>query len=206
MVECGKCRTWFHADCINKSESQLKSILIYFCQSCLSMHKNLKIITKDYSKEHTKALFKSHNILTIYNLYPYHVLLELYKILKFRMPYCMYELLNMTQCNGRGLSIVTPKVTLSSQKRTFIYNAVILWNKMYKSIIRPFTIKLHDMHRLRCDSYNPEVSYYDLSTTVSTFKSKVKDLLYKTQILGDINWSPINNLCVTDSWSRSFSG
>ena len=92
MVECGKCKNWFHDICINLSQSELNQILIYFCPSCLTNNSSLKIIHKDYSKEHTKPIFKDNDILTIYNLFPYHSLLELYKILKFRIPYCMYEL------------------------------------------------------------------------------------------------------------------
>ena len=44
-----------------------------------------------YQKEHTKPLFKTYEILAIHNLYAYHCFIELFKILKFRQPYSLYE-------------------------------------------------------------------------------------------------------------------
>ena len=194
MVECGKCRNWFHEVCIKETGSEIKSILIYFCPCCLAKHSNLKIIYIDYSKEHTKPLFKSNDILTVHNLFPYHVLLEVYKILKFRTPYCIYDILCISKSNGRGLTIPIPDVSLSSQKRTFIYKSIILWNKLYKRLLTPFSIKLHISHRLKHDSRDAELTYYDFSTKVATFKSKIKDLITNVQSIGDVNWSTINNL------------
>ena len=196
MVECGKCRNWFHDECIDKTESEIKQILIYFCPCCLTKDNSLKIVYKDYSKEHTKFLFNSHHIITIYNLYPYHLLLELYKILKFRTPYCMYEIVcNLNSNNSRGLSLSIPKVLLSSQKRTFTYKAIILWNKLHKKLLCPFTVKLHSSHKIKFDSIDTVLSYYDFSTKVSAFKSKLRDLLIDTQRLGiDDSWSVINNV------------
>ena len=46
-----------------------------------------------YTKEHTKPLFKSHITLTVHSLYVNHKVIELYKILKFRTPYCLFEMI-----------------------------------------------------------------------------------------------------------------
>ena len=121
MVECGKCRDWFHDECINLTLNEMKSILIYFCPCCLKRNDKLKIIYKDYSKEHTKPLFKLYTILSVHNLYLYHILLEMYKILKFQSPYCLYELFNKTKSDRTGLSISHPDVPLSKQKQIFIF-------------------------------------------------------------------------------------
>ena len=194
MVECGKYRNWFHEQCIIETESQLRSIVIYFCSSCLELNNNLKIVYKDYSKEHTKALFNSNHIVNVYNLYSYHTLLELYKILKFRTPYCLFSIYGISGSTGRGLSIPVPKISLAIQKRTFIYESINIWNKFYKKLLTPFTIKLHNAHKLKHDSLDTELSYYDFSTTVSTFRSRLKEIVIKVQGAGsDNSWAPINN-------------
>ena len=48
-----------------------------------------------YDKEHTKPLFNSYHILTVNNLYVYHCFIELFKILKFRQPYSLFELFKL---------------------------------------------------------------------------------------------------------------
>ena len=194
MVECGKCRNWFHEECIRESEYEIKSILIYFCVSCLEKNSNLKIVYKDYAKEHTKPLFITNNLITVYNLFPYHVLLELYKVLKFRTPYSLYDIIHNLKFNTRGLLINIPVVMLASQKRTFIYQGIVIWNKLYKRLVNPFSIKIHSMHRLKYDTLNTESTFYDFSTKVVTFKSKLKDLIMKVQSTGEVTWSTINNL------------
>ena len=85
MIECNK-------ECIGLNQSEIKQILVYFCNNCLESDSLFKIIYKDYNDEHTKPLFNSHKILTVHNLYVYHTLLETYKTLKFRSPYCIFEL------------------------------------------------------------------------------------------------------------------
>ena len=44
-----------------------------------------------YQKEHTKPFFKAYEMLAIRNLYAYHSFIEIFKILKFRQPYPLYE-------------------------------------------------------------------------------------------------------------------
>ena len=194
MIECGKCRNWFHDECINLTHSNIKSILIYFCPCCIKKNNHLKIIYKDYIKEHTKPLFKSHHILTVYNLYTYHVLLEIYKILKFRTPYCLYEIFSTVNSNRKGLTISNPGVLLSRQKKTFIYQAIILWNQHHRKLLKPFTITLHNSHRLKFDSFDLRSEYYDFTTKVATYKTRLKDLFFHSQNSEDeINWSLSNH-------------
>ena len=113
MIECNKCKDWYHNTCLNLSESEINEILIFFCPECKAANPSHKIVRKDYSKEHTKPLFKKYGILSVYNLYPYYNLLELYKILKFRTPYCMYELFNLLPNQaGRNLTLTIPAENL----------------------------------------------------------------------------------------------
>ena len=44
-----------------------------------------------YQKEHTKPLFKKHGILSIQNLYTYHCFMEIFKILKLRVPMALFS-------------------------------------------------------------------------------------------------------------------
>ena len=50
-----------------------------------------KLGAKFYSKEHTKPIFNETKLLTIQNLYKYHCILEIFKIIKFRTPYSLFE-------------------------------------------------------------------------------------------------------------------
>ena len=140
-------------------------------------------------------MFTSNHILTIYNLYPYHILLEIYKILKFRTPYCAYSLLNNNESNyeSKGLSIRIPKYSLASQKQAFFYRAIVMWNEHFKKLLNPFTVKLHSMHRQKFDLSDCYINCYDFSTKVSTFKLKLKNLLRSVQVAGNETWSAINH-------------
>ena len=145
MIECGKCKDWFHHDCSELTEQEICMLQVFFCTNCLREHNNLNLLFKDeadHTKEHTKPLFKSNNILSVYNLHPYHMLLELYKILKFRIPYCMYDLFadNFKSKYNRGLNITVPETKLNIQRNTFLYQAILCWNKYYKKLVIPFTV------------------------------------------------------------------
>ena len=158
--------------------------------------KSLKIITIDYSKEHTKPLFKKHNILSIFNLYPYYCLIELYKTLKFRTPYCIFELF---QCipnqTGRNLTLKTPIHTLRCQKQTFVHQATLFWNKMHKKLLNPSSVIVHSSHTNKLNLLDSECIFLDFSTKVATFKSGLKKILFSMQSNGDrIDWTTNNYL------------
>jgi hypothetical protein len=50
--------------------------------------------TEFYVKESTKPLFKAHDLLTVHNLYKHRFIMELFKIIKYRLPISLYELFN----------------------------------------------------------------------------------------------------------------
>ena len=191
MIECGKCKDWFHSTCLNMSDSEINQILLYFCVECLTANSSLKIVYKDYSKEHTKPLFKKHGILSIYNLYPYHCLLDLYKILKFRTPYCLYELFNIVPNQAsRNLTIKLPSHTLQCQKHTFVYKAILLWNKLHKELLKTSTVMIHITHTARLNLEASEYIFLDFSTKVASFKTRLRRTLLSTQSKGGtIDWS-----------------
>ena len=45
-----------------------------------------KLTNEFFEKEHTKPLFTKHSILALRNLYTYHTFMEVFKILKLRVP------------------------------------------------------------------------------------------------------------------------
>ena len=53
---------------------------------------NQKLGPDFYQKEHTKPLFRKHQIMTVFNLYLYHLINDVFKILKFRTPISIYSL------------------------------------------------------------------------------------------------------------------
>ena len=198
MIECIKCKNWFHQECIDLTIQEINQILVFFCINCLDKETHLKIIYKDYSKEHTKPLFNSHNILTVHNLYVYHSLLELYKILKFRTPYCVYELfLGSSEVRHSDLILHIPLVLLHCQRQSFIHQASILWNKFYKKLLEPFMIPLHKDYVLKFKLTNSESIHYDYSTKVSRFKSQLSRLLMDMQSNGDKTAWRENNYILT---------
>ena len=194
MIECSQCRDWFHDECVELSASDLKQILFFYCHDCSSKDGTLKTIYKDYTKEHTKPLFKKHNILSIFNLYPYFCLNETYKILKFRTPYSLYELLDLpSDRTGRNLLLKTRAIGSRHEEKSFFSQSIRFWNKHHKKIIEPSNVKLHEECSKKLNLVGTEFSFFDFSTKVSTFKAKLKKLLLQTQSSGDeTNWT-VNN-------------
>ena len=121
------------------------------------------------------------------------VALELYKLLKFRTPYCVYEIFNTCGEKQLDLNIHIPQVSLQCQKQSFTYQSSILWNKFYKRLIVPFTIPLHQEYIKKHNLTNCLSVHYDYSNKVSLFKSNLSRLLLSQQSLGnDISWLPNN--------------
>ena len=59
-----------------------------------------------YEQEHSKPLFNDNNLLTVYQLNTYHCTLDMFKILKLRLPISLYSLFNMS--NRRENYFITP--------------------------------------------------------------------------------------------------
>ena len=77
-----------------------------------------------YTKEHTKPLFHKHNILTVQNLYHYHIFNESYKMFKFKSPSVMLSHYNFSnrQC------LTYTKVLPPPPDNFFIYKSSIIFN------------------------------------------------------------------------------
>ena len=152
-----------------------------------------KIIYKDYTKEHTKPLFKKHEILSIHNLYPYYCLLELYKILKFRTPYSLFELLKLLDGRSGNLNLAVPMTSLQCQRQSFFYQSTVLWNKCYKKLLTLSKAVLHSDHTTALNLTSSEFVFFDFSTKVGSFKTRLRIMLHNLQSSGDeTSWSELN--------------
>ena len=146
----------------------------------------------DYSKEHTKQLFNSNNLLTVSNLHNYFTLTELYKVLKFRTPYSVFSKFVISD---RKNMLILNKVKLDKRKSHFVFNAAVMWNQITRFLIDPYSIILR--------STNPEVDgvptlNYDLSLTVSKLKIKLKEIILAIQCHGNSNeWLSSNSDLIT---------
>ena len=187
MIECSKCRVWYHNECTQITPSDAGRIRLFFCAFCSSTNPGLETVYKqstDYAKEPSKPIFKAHAIISVYNLYTYHVLLEFYKILKFRVPYCLYELFTKhspRREDHHGLYFIIPKNRLSFEKSTFIYQAILSWNSLYKSILTPENIELHKSCKIKGDQGSSILVTWDYSTSTSTFKARLKKIIIDHQ-------------------------
>ena len=121
-------------------------------------------------------------------------LIELYKALKFRTPYCVFELFQcITNATGRNLTLMIPAHTVRCQKQTFIYQTTLFWNKLHKKLLKPSTVKMHASHTNRLNLLDSECIFLDFSTKVATLKSGLKKYLFETQSSGGrTDWSTNN--------------
>ena len=121
-----------------------------------------------YCKEHTKPLFKQHEILTIHNLYKYHTSLEMAKILKHRTPILMHDKFSLSKRNNETL------VLLGKHSNEFMFNGPQIWNSAIKVIA-------------------PKLSFGNI--IINIFKSKLKKHLLEIQSnLDRDTWLPQNFL------------
>ena len=111
-----------------------------------------------FARENSKPLFNSHTIMTLHNLYTYHITQEAFKILKFRTPISLYSL--FTRSARKDTLLIKPQ-----SSHHFISNAADLWNLVRQKL-----------------------QVVDLSLTkIGAFKVAVKSLILKYQKIGDLS-------------------
>ena len=116
-----------------------------------------------YCLEHTKPIFNNLEIMTVHNIYSYHCVIGLLKILKFRLPISLYSQFELSKRKDTLLLTPTPSIN-------FIYKSSVLWN-----------------------SLRTKLSMVDFSINVNSTKSKLKTLILSNQSSGDADeWSDYN--------------
>ena len=114
-----------------------------------------------YKREHTKPIFKEHEILAFRNLYAYHTYMELFKILKLRDPITIHDQFN--------ISIRKPTLLIvnDSPAQNFVSRSTKLWN-----------------------SITPKLKLVDYSCKIGAVKSNLKKLLLAMQSASDpVTWT-----------------
>ena len=89
-----------------------------------------KLGSNFYQKEHTKPLLNDLQLLTVQNLFKYQCISEIFKIMKFRCPYQIYNSINIS-ARDTSLTIILPE-----KNKTFLYIAAQIWNSIHKRIVK----------------------------------------------------------------------
>jgi hypothetical protein len=140
---------------------------------------------KDYCLEHTKPLFTKNGLLTVHNLYQKHTFMECFKVMKYKTPIAMYQLLTPNQASHRNL-LICPKVHLTISKDNFLFKASQIWNYSINKILDKPDIDPHTNLLIP-----GSVDNSDLTTSVPYTKNKITNLLLDTQKQGD-EWEWLN--------------
>ena len=90
---------------------------------------------KNYVLEHTKPLFNKYNILSLDNLYKYHSFMEVFKLLKFRAPKSLSELM-IASTRAHILIFNLPKIKLAKSKQNFVFSASLNWNNIAEMYLK----------------------------------------------------------------------
>jgi hypothetical protein len=106
-----------------------------------------------YIKEHSKPLFINKRLMTVYNLYYYHCCMEIFKIMKFRLPIGLYGLFNLS--NRKDTLLLTPSPTTQ-----FVYRAAVIWNFCRQKLsILEFSVSIGQLKgALRCEIHDIQSS------------------------------------------------
>ena len=104
------------------------------CARCRTIEKQF-LDSSFHQKKHAKPLFQQNEILSIHNLYIYHCFIELFKILKFRQPYSLFESIATNKLYNRSTRhnstyIIIPK-HFSAKLSIFAYKTAKIWNNYH---------------------------------------------------------------------------
>ena len=83
-----------------------------------------------YVKEHTKPLFEQHKIMTLQNLYYYHVSMTMFKLLENRCPNSLFSCFTLSK--RKETLLLTPTFS-----HNFVYNACNIWNIIRDAVSIP---------------------------------------------------------------------
>ena len=144
---------------------------------------------KEYCLEHTKPLFNEHKLLTVHNLYYKHVLLETFKILKYRAPFSLYDVYNTTENKYKaGVVLSRPNVKLKVSEHNYVYKSSVLWNAIVDYVLETNFPNISRGYIVPGEKNNS-----DLSASLAFFKSRTMSKLLELQAKGtDIDWDKNN--------------
>ena len=105
-----------------------------------------------------------------------------------------FELLDLpSDRTDRNLLLRTHAIGGRHEEKSFLSQSTRFWNKHHKRIIEPSEVELHTDVSKKLNLVGTKFTFFDFSTKVSTFKSKLKKLLLHTQSSGnEIDWTEKN--------------
>ena len=133
---------------------------------------------KNFSLEHSKQLFNEKGILSIKNLYNYHMFMEVFKIVKLSTPISIRNLVKFLP-RSEKLILEVPLVRLDVTKQNFAFKSTLVWNDLSVKILE------------KCDALDNgliipgSAENSDLAASTSFVKSRLRNLLLSQQKLGD---------------------
>ena len=136
--------------------------------------------SKNYCLEHTKPLFIENKILNIHNLSVLHTFIELFKIVKFHIPYPLYNLMIFSSRSDKFL-LILPKIRLDISKQNFVFRSSSIWNKLVNIVLNK-SLPNDSGLIIPGSSENS-----DFASSMCVIKTKLKKYLLSTQNLGDEN-------------------
>ena len=149
---------------------------------------------RSFVLEHTKPLFNKHSILSIKSLYILRTLTELFKILKYRLPMCLFSCFRFSLGSNNN-RLLPPKCVLGISMNNFVFSACSLWNKCIGQLLSkpPLTQMCDDMGNIVMVIIPGSLKNSDLTCSVPTFKYRLKNLLFAQQRSGDpVEWCNTN--------------
>ena len=129
-----------------------------------------------FQLEHNKPLLNEMNLLSLHHLYIYHTFIDTFKLLKYRIPMSLCELLKNSPRNKNNLLLV-PLIRLDLAKNNFIFQASCIWNELIQKLMNMSST--NSLGIIVAGSSNNS----DLSTSISLIKNKIKNVLLSTQKL-----------------------
>ena len=101
------------AQCVSLKKKSDKKVRPHLCQM---------LGEEFYARESTKPLFKTHDLMTVHNLYRFRCIMETIKIVRNHVPISMYDLFKKSE--RKDDLLITPEPSIN-----FAYNGAYLWNK-----------------------------------------------------------------------------
>ena len=147
-----------------------------YYNTCARIKTYDELMYPNYEKENTKPLFLENELLTVHNLYNYHIIINIFNILKYRTPYSLFDKFSFSA--RKELSLVRPTTLHSKRLQNFICKSTAKWNEVSKIIFEHTTlITIRGLLILIPGSAVGS----DLTAKTSTIKLKLKNILLSIQ-------------------------
>jgi hypothetical protein len=200
---CARARTWIQPQLVDaharKNSLYLQTIKNPTTDNIAEYTSLKKYIdehrTRNFVLEHTKPLFNKHSILSLKCLYISRTVTELFKILKYRLPICLFSCFRFSVGSNQN-KLLPPKCVLGISLNNFVFRASSLWNKCIGQLLStpPLTYMNDNIMGSKAMLIIPgSIKNSDLTCAVPVFKAKLKSLLFLQQKCGDpVEWSNEN--------------